>query len=95
MGAPKEYDPEPLIEVVTALDYSVDHGRRAVTAIRAAVLRNHRDELSETDAIKLLGNFVDRKLIRSSLEPATANPAPGGTAARRKARYIRVSKHDR
>ena len=39
MGTPKKYDPEPLIEAVTSLDWNIEHARRAMKAIQETVLK--------------------------------------------------------
>jgi hypothetical protein len=91
MGSPKEYNPEPLVEAVTALDWSVEHGKLAMKAIQETVLKMTGDDLSDTDAVKVLGRLIDRKLIRSRVDSVTAGRSPNGRIApRRKARYVRV-----
>lgn len=89
MGTPKEYAPEPLIEAVTCLDWNIKHATHAMKAIQETVLKNTGDDLSEADAIKLLGRLVERKLIRTQIDPSANVPATRWTA--RKAKYFRVA----
>ena len=87
---PKEYALQPLIEAVTALDWSRDHPVRAAKALQAAVLKNEGEDLSDVDALKLLARLIERRLIRSKLDP------PGmGMLSRRKARYEKVPASER
>ena len=92
MGTLKEYDPEPLIEAVTCLDWNVEHARQAMKVIQETVLKNTGDHLSDTDAVKVLGRLVERKLIRTRIDPQV-NVARTGWAGR-KAKYVRVSANE-
>jgi hypothetical protein len=93
MGTPKEYDPEPLIEAVTSLDWNVEHARQAMKAIQRTVLKNTGDDLSDTDAVKVLGRLVERKLIRTRIGPLANVVEPRWTT--RKAKYFRVPANER
>ena len=93
MGTPKEYDPEPLIEAVTSLDWNIEHARRAMKAIQETVLKYTGDYLSDTDAVKVLGRLVERKLIRTRIDPSANVPETRWTA--RKAKYFRVPANER
>jgi hypothetical protein len=96
MGSPKEYDPEPLIEAVTALDWNSDHPRHAMKAIQETVLKNTGDHLSDPDAIILLGRLVERRFIRTKLDPPASYFAETGKLARgRKGKYFRIPDNER
>ena len=96
MGSPKEYDPEPLVEAVTSLDWNVEHARHAMKAIQEAVLKNTGDDLSEPDAIKLLGRLVERRFIQTRIDPEGINIAGAGWKGRiRQAKYFRVPENER
>jgi hypothetical protein len=95
MGTPKEYDLEPLVEAVTGLDWNFEHAKHAMKAIRVTVLKNTGDELSEPDAIKLLGRLVERKFIRTQFEPQAAVVGTGWRGFVRKAKYFRVPHNER
>jgi hypothetical protein len=94
MGPLKDYDPEPLIEAITALDWSTDHPDRTMKAIQDTVRKNFGDELSQPDAMKLLGNLVERRFIRTQVDPPpTAGTGWRGVAL--KAKYFRVPDNER
>jgi hypothetical protein len=95
MGTLKDYDPEPLIEAVTSLDWNIEHARQAVIAIQETVLKNAGDDLSEPDAIKLLGRLVERRFIRTQIEPQAAVAGTGWRGFVRKAKYFRVPDNER
>jgi hypothetical protein len=96
MGILKEYDLEPLVEAVTGLDWNIDHPRHAMKAIQATVLKTTGDDLSDIDAIKLLGRLVERRRIRTQIDPPVVNVAETGWAGpARKAKYFRVPENER
>ena len=95
MGAPKEYDPEPLVEAVTSLDWNVEHARHAMKAIQETVLKNTGDHLSEVDAIKLLGRLVERRFIRTQIGPEAAIAGTGWRGFVRQAKYFKVPENER
>jgi hypothetical protein len=96
MGILKEYDPEPLVEAVTGLDWNTDHPRYATRAIRESVLKTAGDDLSEVDAIKLLGRLVERRRIRTQIDTPIISVAGAGWAGpTRKAKYFRVPENER
>ena len=96
MGALKEYDPDPLVEAVTTLDWSTDHPGHAMKAIQETVLQNYGDTLSDGDAMKLLGKLVERRFIRTQIEPPILNaPETGWAGLDRKAKYVRVPENER
>jgi hypothetical protein len=96
MGTLKEYDPEALVEAITGLDWNTDHPRYAMKAIQATILKTTGDDLSEVDAIKLLGRLVERRHIRTQIDPPVLNVAETGWAGpARKAKYSRVPENER
>jgi hypothetical protein len=86
----KEYDPEPLIEAVIRLDWSVDHPRYAIKAIRETVFKNTGDNLSDDVALTVLGRLLERRLIKTIIKP----PARAGHGRKAKSKYFRVSQLD-
>jgi hypothetical protein len=85
-----------VIEAVTALDWNVDHPTYAMKAIQATVLKNTGDDVSDTDAIKLLGRLVERRHIRTRIDPPVVNVAETGWAGpARKAKYFRIPDNER
>jgi hypothetical protein len=93
--APK-YAPEPLIEAVTGLDWNVDHPRHAMKAIQEAVLKNTGDDLSEVDALKVLGRLVERRFIMTRIDqPASLFAESGRPVRGRKGKYFRVPENER
>jgi hypothetical protein len=91
----KEYDPEPLVEAVTRLDWSTEHARRAMKAIRETVLKNTGDDLSDTDAIIVLSRLVERKLIRTRIDPPASHLDSWAVYHGRKSKYFRVPENER
>lgn len=92
----KEYNPEPLIDAVTGLEWSLEHVKPALKAIQQTVLEKYGDELPEPDVIKLLGRLVERQLIRTSFEVPDNRVSTGvwrGHA--RRAKYCRVPTSER
>ncbi len=95
MDHAKEYA-EPLIEAVTSLDWSVDHPRHAMKAIQEAVLKNTGDRLSDAEALIVLSRLVDRKLIRTRIDPPASHFAESGRSITgRKGKYFRVPENER
>jgi hypothetical protein len=83
---------EPLIEVVTSHTWSVDHPRHAMKAIQETVFKETGDDLSEADALIVLGRLLERKRIQTRFDP----PAQVGKALRgRRAKYFRVPDNER
>jgi len=96
MGTLKEYDPEPLVEAITSLDWKIDHPKYAMQAIKDTVLKNTGDDLSDTDAIKLLGRLVERRFIKTGIDPPVLKVADTGLAgSAHKAKYFRVPENER
>jgi len=92
----KEYDPEPLIEAVTGIDWDMEHARHAVQAIQETVLKNTGDHVSDADAVKLLGRLVERRFIRTRMDSPDGRIAATGWSGRaRKAKYFRVPEDER
>jgi hypothetical protein len=85
--------PGTLIEAVTGLDWSREHAKGGIKAIQETVLKNTGDELSDADAVKVLGRLVERKLIRTRIDPSATVPETRWTA--RKAKYFRVPENER
>jgi hypothetical protein len=97
MGQPKEYEPEPLVDAVTGLDWNPDHARQAMKAIQETVLKNCGDDLSAPDAIIVLGRLVERRFIRTQINPPAVNvdAVTGWRGPARKAKYFRVPDNER
>jgi hypothetical protein len=85
----EDYDPEPLVEAVTALDWSPDHPAQAMRALQATVQKNLGEELSDAEAMKLLGSLLDRRFIQTQMHPGALHLV-GRQAMRRPAKYVRV-----
>ena len=65
-------------------------------AIQETVHKNTGDDLSDTDAIKLLGRLVERRHIRTRIDPPVVNIAETGWAGpARRAKYFRVPENER
>lgn len=65
-------------------------------AIQETVLKNTGDDLSDPDAIILLGRLVERRFIRTKLDPPASHFAETGRLARgRKGKYFRVPENER
>ncbi len=95
MDHAKEYA-EPLIEAVTSLNWSVDHPRHAMKAIQEAILKNTGDHLSNAEALIVVGRLVDRKLIRTRIDPLASHFAESGRPITgRKGKYYRVPEYER
>jgi len=87
---------EPLIEAVTRNDWSVDHPRHAIKAIQETILEKTGDDLSDADAIIVLGRLLERRLIKTRIDPPPTNLAETGRAVHgRKAKYFRVPDNER
>ncbi len=92
----REYDPQPLIEAVTGLDWSEDTVTHALRAIQERILQNDGTVLSDDDAARVLNGMIARNLIRPETDPPATNLAETGTAAfKRKVRYVRVPEIER
>ena len=63
-----DYDPEPLVEAVTALDWSTDHPAEAMRAVQSIVQIKLGEELSAGDAMKLVGHLIDRHFIETRIQ---------------------------
>ncbi len=61
----KEYDLEPLIESITGIDWRMEHAK----AIQETVLKNSGNHLSEVGCCESAGWLVERRFIRTQLEP--------------------------
>jgi hypothetical protein len=94
MQLPHDYDPELLIDAVTALDWSAEHPSDAVRAIQAIVQSKFGEELSDDDALQLLGYLLDRRLIRTQIHP-DSQELVGWQSVRRRAKYVRVPPGER
>ena len=95
MGSSKEYDPEPLVEAITALDWNVEHARIAVKTIQETILKITGEDVSELDALKVLGRLVECRFIRTGVNYSTQAvgfPRAGPTC---KAKYFRVPEEER
>ena len=65
-------------------------------AIQETVLKNTGDHLSEIDALKVLGWLVERRFIRTRLDPPASHFAETGRLAHgRKGKYFRVPENER
>ena len=84
------------IEAVTSLDWSIDHPQHAMKAIQASVLKNTGDDLSEVDALKVLGRLVERRFIKTRIDtPASLFAESGRPVRGRKGKYFRVPDNER
>jgi len=93
---PENHDPEPLIEAVTALDWSTHHASEAVLVIQSAAQTNFGAEFSEDDAFWWLTYLVDQHLISSRIHPDDKLLQLGWTTTRRRrAKYVRVPLDER
>jgi hypothetical protein len=96
MNSLKEYEPEPLVETVTGLDWNMDHARHAMRAIQETLRTNAGDDLSDADAIKLLGRLVERRFIYTRMKSLDDRVAETGWRGRaRHAKYFRVPDNER
>ena len=91
----KEYDLEPLIAAITALDWSFDHPRQAMKAIQATIFNGTGDELSDIDALKLLARLVEHRFIRTRIDPPVEVEETGWRIRPGRAKYVRVPEHER
>jgi hypothetical protein len=92
----RQYDPQPLIEAVTGLDWSEDTVTHALRAIQERILQNNGTVLSDNDAARVLNGLINRNLIRSETDPPATNLAETGTAvSNRKVKYFRVPESER
>jgi hypothetical protein len=89
-----DYDLDPLIQAITALDWSTDHPTKAMRAIQAIVQIKFGEELSDEDARKMLGRLLDRQFIQTRIHPDALHLV-GWQAMKRKAKYIRVPDRER
>lgn len=92
----REYEPQPLIEAVTSLDWSEDTVTHALRAIQESVFQNDGTVLSDNDAARVLNGLIERKLIRSATDPPATNLAETGTTVvNRNVKYFRVPDSER
>jgi hypothetical protein len=90
-SAGRAYDPEPLIEAVTSLDWHENNPGHALDAIKAKIRDVEGTIVSDSDAVNLLNGLVDRKLICPRKDPPAANLAETGQRAEcRRVKYFRV-----
>lgn len=94
MRLPQDYDSEPLIEAIVALDWSTEHPVDAMQTIQATVREMFGDELSDADAQFILGRLVEGRFIRTQIHPDEVNQV-GWRKVRRPAKYIRVPPSER
>jgi hypothetical protein len=94
MRLPKDYDSDPLIRAVTALDWSKDPSAGAMKIIQATVQERFDESLSTADAVWLLGSLLDRRLIRVQTHPDEADKRRTDAKLRHRSKYFRIAPGD-
>jgi hypothetical protein len=94
MRLPQDYDPEPVVAAVTALDWSTEHPYHAVRAIQAIVRIKFGEKLSEEDSMQFLRYLLDRQFIRTQVQPDESK-LTGWRQTGRAAKYVRVPSDER
>lgn len=92
-GMSNDYNTEFLIECVTSIDWSHEHAKLAVQAIQETVRTKYGHDLSDANAIKLLGRLIEGGLIRTGIGDQARVAGKNGLF--RKAKYFRIPKGER
>jgi len=95
MRLPQDYDSEPLISALTALDWSHDPSVGAVKIIQATVKERFAESLSTSDAVWILGSLLNRLLIRMQTHPNDANKQVPDRKLRRRSKYVQIPPDER
>ena len=87
---PKDYDCEPLVNAIVALNWSPDHAKAATRIIQSMVTDSDGNRFDDDDAVWILGSLLNRRLIRMQVHPDDVAKAAANPKVRRRARYVRI-----
>src|SRR4051812_47102749 len=90
MRQPQDYDPEPLIQAIVALDWNTDHANGAARVIQSTVADRYGEQLGDEDAVWILGSLLNRRLFRMQIHPNEVGKHATDVKVRRRAKFVRI-----